>query len=192
MPQVPTQTVPRRSRRIDLGDDHPPVNPQAEALGNGTINVDETTQPISDKVLDRAVTIDMSQVDLEGFFAALVRRHTNLAAPVDAARDLLLTVNALLLPHGLGFAYRVAEEFVRYVRFAEASGLGTTADVLDDQLVQKILVRLRGSERQRDLLARLETMFTPAAAHPGYPRALSVIHRLRDELDEFGSFQNSR
>ena len=30
----------------------------------GTINVDETTNPVSDKVLDRAVVIDMSNVDL--------------------------------------------------------------------------------------------------------------------------------
>lgn len=29
----------------------------------GTINVDETTNPVSDKVLDRAVTIDMSAID---------------------------------------------------------------------------------------------------------------------------------
>src|SRR5262249_55673689 len=33
----------------------------------GTINVDETTNPVSNKVLDRAVAIDMSQVGLSGF-----------------------------------------------------------------------------------------------------------------------------
>ena len=36
----------------------------------GTVNVDETTNPVSDKVLDRAVVIDMSMVDLAGFLAA--------------------------------------------------------------------------------------------------------------------------
>ena len=34
----------------------------------GTINVDETTNPVSDKVLDRALVIDMSKVELPGFF----------------------------------------------------------------------------------------------------------------------------
>ena len=37
----------------------------------GTINIDETTNPVSDKVLDRAIVIDMSAVDLRGFLDGL-------------------------------------------------------------------------------------------------------------------------
>ncbi|PZP44835.1 MAG: hypothetical protein DI601_11350, partial [Azospirillum brasilense] len=44
----------------------------------GTINIDETTNPVSDKVLDRAVVIDMTAVDLAGFFAGLERREPAL------------------------------------------------------------------------------------------------------------------
>ena len=51
----------------------------------GTINIDETTNPVSDKVLDRAVVIDMSTVDLPGFLAGLETREPSLA---DGARRL--------------------------------------------------------------------------------------------------------
>ncbi len=41
----------------------------------GTINIDETTNPVSNKVLDRAIVIDMSAVDLSGFLDGLVNRE---------------------------------------------------------------------------------------------------------------------
>jgi len=44
-----------------------------------TINVDETTDPVSDKVLDRAIVIDMSAVQLREFLDNLITREPNLA-----------------------------------------------------------------------------------------------------------------
>ena len=46
----------------------------------GTINIDETTNPVSDKVLDRAVVLDMSAIDLPGFLVGLEARQPALAA----------------------------------------------------------------------------------------------------------------
>lgn len=54
----------------------------------GTINVDETTSTVSDKVLDRAVVIDMSAVDLPGFLAKLDERDPALAPSIAAAAGL--------------------------------------------------------------------------------------------------------
>lgn len=152
----------------------------------GTINVDETTSTLSDKVLDRAVVIDMSEVDLASFFAALSAREAPLAASVGACRAMLEPLSALLAQHGLGFGYRLAEEFVRYHAFASGR-LGRPSDeVIDDQLVQKALARLRGSEAQRDLLTRLSTLVA------GHVRSLALIERLQRDLEELGAFQTSR
>lgn len=152
----------------------------------GTINVDETTNPVSDKVLDRATVIDMSAVDAAGFLTSLASRRPELRAACDASRDKLLEFHGLMQQHGQGFGYRVLEEFIRYHAF-DALHLQSPIDqITDDLLVQKILVKLRGSERQRSLLTSLEK------AGQGLPRTLSYISRLKEDLDEFGSFQAMR
>jgi hypothetical protein len=88
--------------------------------------------------------------------------------------------------HGLGFGYRVAEEVIRYHAFA-ADNLGlSAAAVTDDLMVQKILVKLRGAERQRALLSGL------SKALGGLPRSQAFLDRLTADLDEYGSFQASR
>ena len=152
----------------------------------GTVNVDETTNAVSDKVLDRAVVIDMSTVDLPGFLAGLETRHPSLAAARKACEGHLVATQGLMTDHGVGFGYRVAEEVVRYHAFA-AQHLGAAPEATtDDLMVQKVLVKLRGTEKQRPLLTGL------AAALTGLPRSQKFIAGLTADLDEFGSFQASR
>ena len=152
----------------------------------GTINVDETTNPVSNKVLDRAIVIDMSNVELAGFLDNLVSRNPGLQGARAAIEARLLTVQSLMVPHGLGFGYRVAEEVVRYQAFA-TSQLQATADaVIDDLMVRKVLVKLRGTETQRRLLTDLTT------ALAGLEKSQALLNRLTDELTEFGSFQAPR
>jgi hypothetical protein len=152
----------------------------------GTVNVDETTNPVSDKVLDRAVVIDMSTVDLAGFLAGLEVRQPSLAAARAACENHLLAAHGIMTAHGLGFGYRVAEEVVRYHAFA-AEHLAAAADATtDDLMVQKVLVKLRGAEKQRPLLTGL------ARAFAALPKSKAFIARLTADLDEFGSFQASR
>ena len=152
----------------------------------GTVNVDETTAAISDKVLDRAVVIDMSSVDLAGFLAKLEVREPSLKDARAACEAYLLAAQTLMSAHGLGFGYRVAEEVVRYHVFA-AEHLGAASDATtDDLMVQKVLMKLRGTEKQRRLLSEL------AKALSGLQRSQKFIARLTADLDEFGSFQASR
>jgi len=167
-----------------------PVRPDLPLPPNlyviGTINIDETTNPLSNKVLDRAVIIDMSAVDLAGFFDGLAAREPDLAASVAAVRERLSALEAVMAAEGLGFGYRVAEEVVRYHAFATGK-LGAPADEIADELmVQKVLVKLRGGERQRGML----TAISKAVA--GLPRATKVITSLVSDLDEFSSFQATR
>lgn len=152
----------------------------------GTINVDETTNPVSDKVLDRASVIDMSSVDLPGFLKSLAGRFPALEPARAAAEPRLIRIHGLMQEYGLGFGYRLIEEFVRYHAF-DAQHLQNDADTVTDQLlVQKILVKLRGSERQRSLLEGL------LKACDGLPRAQAYVRRLQADLDEYGSFQAMR
>lgn len=152
----------------------------------GTINIDETTNPVSDKVLDRASVIDMSAVDVSGFMASLTERYPELQNAKDASEPKLTEIHRLLEQYGLGFGYRVIEEFVRYHAF-DAKHLQNSADSVTDQLlVQKVLVKLRGSERQRPLLNALDKVCN------SLPSAQKYVRRLLSDLDEFGSFQAMR
>ena len=147
----------------------------------GTINVDETTNSVSDKVLDRAVVIDMSKVDLGGFLKDLEAREPALKDGRAAAEQLLVGVHALLLPHGLGFGYRVAEEVVRYHAFA-ASSLGTApTDVTDQLLVQKYSLSCAGvigsvpSERPGKAPHRHAPIPGPAGSSDGRSRRIRLV-----------------
>jgi hypothetical protein len=152
----------------------------------GTINVDETTSPVSDKVLDRASVIDMSTVDVTGFLASLESRDPLLKAACAAVEPKLTEIHGLMQRHGLGFGYRLIEEFVRYHAF-DAEYLKNLPDEVTDQLlVQKVLVKLRGAEKQRTLLTGLEK------ACAGLSRSQSYIRKLLSDLDDFGSFQAMR
>lgn len=161
-----------------------PVPPNLYIVG--TINIDETTSPVSDKVLDRAVVIDMSAVELVGFLAGLEAREPGLAAARAACEPQLSAALTIMQIHGLGFGYRVAEEVVRYHAFAALNLPGAPDAVTDDLMVQKILVKLRGAERERPLLNGLST------ALAGLPRTQSFLAGLTSDLDEYGSFQASR
>jgi len=176
---VPLEGTTGTSIRAEL-----PLPPNLYIVG--TINVDETTNPVSDKVLDRAVVIDMSAVDLAGFLAMLETQDAALKDARAACEGHLLAVHGLMTPHGLGFGYRVAEEVVRYHAFAAEHLKAAAADTTDDLMVQKVLIKLRGVERQRSLLTGLNKTLA------GLPRSQAFVTRLLADLDEFGSFQASR
>jgi 5-methylcytosine-specific restriction protein B len=152
----------------------------------GTINVDETTNPVSDKVLDRASVINMSAVDVQGFLASLEGRFPDLKAARAASEAKLTEINSLMQQHNLGFGYRLIEEFVRYHAFDAQHLANAAEDVTDQLLVQKVLVKLRGTEKQRPLLTGLEK------ACAGLPLAQAYVWKLLGDLDDFGSFQAMR
>lgn len=152
----------------------------------GTINVDETTNPVSDKVLDRASVIDMSSVDAQGFLASLQARFPQLSDARAAVEPKLTEILGLMQPHGLGFGYRVIEEMVRYHYFDACHFQSSASDVTDQLLVQKVLVKLRGSEKQRSLLSAINK------ACDDLPKSRIYVQKLLSDLEEFGSFQAMR
>lgn len=159
----------------------------------GTINVDETTHSISDKVLDRAVLIDLSAVDFDACFSALSAKHPEAESVIARCKEVLAAMHKCLSPHSLAFGYRVAGEVCSYVLYAtQANRDATIVDAaLDEQLVQKILPKLRGNEKQRQMLEDIQGALAGYSS-TGFAHTHQKITRLIDDLGEYGSFHASR
>lgn len=154
----------------------------------GTVNVDETTHPLSTKVLDRVWYWEFSPVVPSALLRAWVGapRSVNAATEgeiraligsgrdVDPTRELVLAMGrdgvgaridavfAALSDHGKPFGHRVAREVLHFVSLCEHEGIDTPpAWWLDRALMGKILPRLSGSRRELEpLLRALVPIFT--------------------------------
>ena len=137
----------------------------------GTVNMDETTFSFSRKVLDRAMTIEMNEVDLKG---GLTNRHENIGkiefadiigkavegvdvyaahkGMCDRAIGYLESINATLDKTPFKVAYRTRNELLLYV----VNNLSWKTDdeledfviarALDEITCMKILTRIEGDE----------------------------------------------
>lgn len=161
----------------------------------GTVNVDESTHALSDKVLDRANMIELTEVDLAAFRAAY-------RGPLDTdAWETITRVHAIVAQAGQPFGYRTIEEMLRYIE--QARGILPPAQALDLQLKQKVLPKLRGEDNPRlrrtleELLALLlavpqsqwgrATQVAPeqVAAAP-FPESAEKVRRMLERLDQDG------
>ncbi|SHN31219.1 McrB family protein [Mucilaginibacter sp. OK098] len=148
----------------------------------GTVNMDETTHAFSRKVLDRANSIEMNDIDLDwiipsssvvnnlsdvtnSFLEAEYLMSIDLSGDdrksIDDEINILKKVNKILQTADMQFAYRVRDEIAFYLILNKKYNLINDNAALDFQLVQKILPRIHGSSEriQRvliDLLNLLE------------------------------------
>ena len=135
----------------------------------GTVNMDETTFSFSRKVLDRAMSIEMNDVDFVKFLNGtseqvvpvlsseevnlLVNRpikasevRDNLGAISTTIINYLTDVNKLLEGTPFKLGYRSANEAMLYVNSAIDFGYNDTAKALDEFSLMKILSRIEGDE----------------------------------------------
>jgi hypothetical protein len=148
--------------RVDLANLHFPEN----FYLIGTVNMDETTHPFSRKVLDRANSIELSEVSLnwneegsslptlEGitnkFLRAKYLRSSDLEQKEkDILKDVLkklIEINGILKSADLQFGYRVRDEVCFYMIYQkEIEDIISLEEALDYQIMQKILPRIQGS-----------------------------------------------
>ncbi|EGB14647.1 hypothetical protein DND132_1439 [Pseudodesulfovibrio mercurii] len=129
----------------DYVNDVPPSIPWPRNLFvGGTVNMDETTHPFSDKVLDRAFTFEFWDVELEGFFD---RQPPERRMP--EVEKLLIALQGELKAIRRHFGYRVADEMLAFVGSCANNGLtdqSVATELLDQAVFSKILPRLRGEE----------------------------------------------
>jgi hypothetical protein len=143
----------------------------------GTVNMDETTHAFSRKVLDRANSIEMNEVDLDWITTA----SENISPLQDISNDYFKTlyissidlneedkklisnemktlneVNKILENADLHFAYRVRNEIAFYLTINQKNKIIDNNIAFDFQLVQKVLPRIHGSsERIQKVLVEL-------------------------------------
>lgn len=149
----------------------------------GTVNMDETTHPFSKKVLDRANTIELNEVNL-GNFAFLNEQetvesidvpHERLASNylhlqdvfqkhqkiVEDATNELVRINKTLQKMHAHIGYRVRDEICFYLAYNEEAELFTFNQAFDYCVLQKVLPRIAGSDtRVKKMLQELYTIFT--------------------------------
>lgn len=132
----------------------------------GTVNMDETTFPFSKKVLDRANTIEFSNVDLsfpEFSSTAAVDPLDNINNDFIKSKYLILKdcldyqselsflceelekINQILAKANLHVGYRVRDEIVFYTLNNKIEQLIDDDKALDNAIMQKILPRIQGS-----------------------------------------------
>lgn len=169
----------------------------------GTVNMDETTQPFSRKVLDRAHTLEFTDIDLlsgveeeaaatevpslaldQTFFTPGITCLAD-ALPLhrDKAREIaefITSLNTDLALAGFEVGYRVRDEAISFAIYAEQAGL-TPSEVNDAVVLQKILPRIQGSSPrvERLLIALLKKLkgdaTIPAVDDPGFDTQLTTL-----------------
>ncbi|WP_353191637.1 hypothetical protein [Pandoraea pnomenusa] len=148
----------------------------------GTLNMDETTHGLSDKVLDRAFTLEFWNVSVEDFpgwdkFQLSPDLQTS-------AKSLLADLSKALAPVRLHFGWRTIEDVLRYLRLAMDAG-DTATSALDAVVYAKILPKLRGESTERFHLALSSTH--AALVKRELMRSAEKISTLIADLKETGT-----
>ena len=113
----------------------------------GTVNMDETTHGLSDKVLDRAFTLEFWDIDLTTYPSWGSRKL--LPANETKVRDVLTELMTALRPARLHFGWRVVDEVLDYLTMIGESNPLSFEDALDGVIYAKVLPKLRGDDNPR-------------------------------------------
>ena len=147
----------------------------------GTVNIDETTNMFSPKVLDRANTIEFrinnsemevflnktNVLDMKGLlakgvnmaqsFISLSKNKSFTTKDLDEINKTLLNFFGELQKTGAEFGYRSSSEIIRLINQLDTIGKNLkTTEKLDIAIMQKLLPKLHGSRRK--LSPILETL----------------------------------
>ncbi len=149
----------------------------------GTVNMDETTHGLSDKILDRAHTVEFWDIDLEQYPGR--GRRTLTSADEDAILGVLMDLMAALAPARLHFGWRVVDEVFDFVARATADSGMLLPDALDRIVHAKVLPKLRGDDslRLREALEATEKRLREA----GLERSAARVHDLHEDLVTTGT-----
>ena len=182
----------------------------------GTVNMDETTFSFSRKVLDRAMSIEMNEVDYDGFIEGATEYNVPkltewnslfVNRPISAQEvkdeiesqkviEFLKGVNDILDGTPFKLGYRAANEAILYVAADKVVGADNLKAALDDFMLMKILSRIEGDDsklvtKQGDkLLEKLKDYFTDVFGTKESSKALAKLDNMIRTLnrDHFVSF----
>ncbi|KFB16475.1 hypothetical protein PGPR2_00325, partial [Pseudomonas aeruginosa PGPR2] len=119
----------------------------ANLLIIGTVNMDETTHGLSDKVLDRASVIEFWDIDVEAFPGW---KATSLPTEqITIVRSLLAELVQALRPMRLHFGWRTLHDVIGYLQEAANGQVIPFNQALDQAVYAKVLPKLRGEDSPR-------------------------------------------
>ena len=182
----------------------------------GTVNMDETTFSFSRKVLDRAMSIEMNEVDYDGFIEGkmefnipkLTEQNSLFVNRPIAAQEVkagiesqevmkfLKGVNDILDGTPFKLGYRAANEAILYVAADKVVGADNLNAALDDFTLMKILSRIEGDDSKlvtKDgdkLLEKLNGHFANVFGSKETSKSLAKLDNMISTLgrDHFVSF----
>jgi 5-methylcytosine-specific restriction protein B len=146
----------------------------------GTVNMDESTYPFSDKVLDRAFTFEFWEVDLHGWRATSQR----MGCPedvLDLVFEVLTALSAALAPARRHFGYRTCDEVLGFVR---ASPAVDRIAAIDTAVLAKVLPKVRG-ESGGALPKAIDNAIAVAETHH-LSLTLAKLTQMKATLEEIG------
>lgn len=133
----------------------------------GTVNMDETTFSFSRKVLDRAMSIEMNDVNYNDFFEGITEvdipelndeyKNSLINRPIKGlsvtnncsteVQVFLTAINNVLDETPFKLGYRAANEALLYVSASKLYGCDDITSALDGFTLMKILSRIEGDKR---------------------------------------------
>jgi 5-methylcytosine-specific restriction protein B len=181
----------------------------------GTVNIDETTHPLSPKVLDRAFVLTFDASELTGLLENPLPLRLALlgggsfpllprpllprfggGAGGGGDSEAVLRLHATLTAHDMSFGLRTATEILRFCEIYDLispssldweEGAGGRRDGLDTAICLKVLPRLHGSQRR--LAPVLDALLTLAEVE-GWTHTAIALRTLQNRLlrDGFGGY----
>lgn len=148
----------------------------------GTVNMDETTVGLSDKVLDRAFTLEFWNIQVDSFPGW---KTSDLPTDLrNKAQGLLNDLVKALAPVRQHFGWRTISDVLAYLTFCTRFG-DTNEAALDEVIYAKVLPKLRGESSQRFEQALKDTH--EALLRHGLKRCCTKISEMQADLKESGS-----
>ena len=175
--EVPGGTVTFHTGGTDVGFP-PEITYPPNLVIIGTVNLDETTLPISAKILDRAAYLVVEAHDLRGFLETL----PEVASIPAWIPKLLVDLDGSLDDAGQGLGYRVAQRLLRWASLGAAAG-HSPEEALDWALAAQVVPRLRFTRSDPTHLEVLEAIIERLRGAKGeFHRSTALLDRMLAEL----------
>jgi MoxR-like ATPase len=169
----------------------------------GTVNMDESTYPFSNKVLDRANTIEFNHIDFsinnfsndeiedrlisnEMFVSKYISIRDCLddIETVDKINDLLTNINKILEDTNYKFGYRIRDEICYFITYALETELMDFDDAFDFGIYQKILPKIKGSQlNTKEVIKNLFKNFVGNETVNFEDRTKKYYEKMNDEIN---------
>lgn len=202
--------------RVLNGEQYPhEISILPNVLFVGTINNDETTQTLSDKVLDRANFIEFNIPDnhIDNWVNMYneISEHSTTESKTGKTVDLyhynnwtrdktgisllpneieiLKQINQVLIKHDnlKGIGFRVLDHINSYMLNLPANQVLSRSDAFDLQISQKVIPKIRGTyDELKEILIEEENSMLSIIDETSYPISYAAIKRKVRELNLYG------